>query len=354
MTTATIQRPTEPTEPSAISTDAATMRAVVQDAYGTEPEGLLRLARIDRPEVGDGEVLVRVLAAGVDRGVWHVMAGRPYLMRIAGFGLRAPRTKVPGMDVAGIVSAVGAGVTAFAPGDAVYGTVKGAFAEYAVARADRLARMPANLSFEQAAAVPVSAQTALQAVRDRAQVIPGQRVLIIGASGGVGTFAVQLAKAYGAEVTAVCSTSKLDVVRALGADRVIDYTREDFAADGSRYDAILDIGGNSRLARLRRALTSTGTLVIVGGETGGRWLGGVDRQLRATLLSPLVKQRLGTFISSESAEHLDALRGLIESGQVTPVIDRTYPLAEAAAAIRHMQDGRARGKVVVSVSSPAG
>jgi NADPH:quinone reductase-like Zn-dependent oxidoreductase len=349
MTTATIQRTTQ----SSTTSVATTMRAVVQDAYGTEPEDVLRLARVDRPAVGDGEVLVRVLAAGIDRGVWHLMAGRPYLMRIAGFGLRAPKTKVPGTGVAGVVSAVGAGVTAFAVGDAVYGTAKGALAEYAVARADRLAPMPANLSFERAAAVPVSAHTALQAVRDRAKVVPGQRVLIIGASGGVGTFAVQIAKAYGADVTAVCSTSKLDVVRAIGADRVIDYTREDFAADGVRYDAILDIGGNSSLARLRRALTPAGTLVIVGGETDGRWLGGVDRQLRATLLSPLVKQRLGTFIASENAADLDALRGMIESGQVAPVIERTYPLAEAVAAIRHMQDGRARGKVVVSVGSAA-
>ncbi len=251
--------------------------------------------------------------------------------------------------MAGTVEAVGANVTAFAPGDDVYGTVEGAFAEYAVAVAGRLATKPSNLTFEQAAAVPVSALTALQAVRDQARVQPGQHVLVIGASGGVGSFAVQIAKAFGAEVTGVRSTAKVDLVRALGADHVIDYTREDFATGARRYDAIIDIGGNSRLSRLRRALTPRGTLVITGGETDGRWLGGSDRQIRAMLLSPFVGQKLGTFIASENAADLRALRELVEDGKLTPAIDRTYTLGETAAAISHVQEGRARGKVVIAV-----
>jgi NADPH:quinone reductase-like Zn-dependent oxidoreductase len=251
--------------------------------------------------------------------------------------------------VAGTVESVGKDVTEFKPGDDIYGTCDGSFAEYASAGAGRLASKPANLSFEQAAAVPVSALTALQGVREKAQVKPGQKVLIIGASGGVGTFAVQIAKAFGAEVTGVCSTAKADLVRALGADHVIDYTREDFADGEHRYDAILDIGGNRRLSHLRRALTPGGRLVIVGGETDGRWLGGSDRQLRAQLLSPLVSQKLGTFIASENAEDLVTLRELVESGKLVPAIDRTYPLGEAAAAIRYVQEGRARGKVVITV-----
>jgi NADPH:quinone reductase-like Zn-dependent oxidoreductase len=246
------------------------------------------------------------------------------------------------------VYGVGASVTAFAPGDEVYGTCAGAFAEYAVAVAGRLAPKPPSLSFEQAAAVPVSALTALQAVRDQARVQAGERVLVIGASGGVGTFAVQIAKALGAEVTGVCSTAKCDLVRALGADHVVDYTREDFAT-GDRYDAIVDIGGNSRLSHLRRALTPRGRLVITGGETDGRLLGGSDRQIRAMALSPLVSQKLGTFVASENAEDLAALTVLIEAGRLAPVIDRTYPLSDTAAAVEHVQEGRARGKVVIAV-----
>jgi NADPH:quinone reductase-like Zn-dependent oxidoreductase len=326
-----------------------TMKAIVQDEYGTAPEDVLRLAEVARPTIGDDELLVRVRAASVDRGTWHVMAGLPYPIRVAGFGLRRPKALNPGRSVAGTVHSVGKHVTELKPGDEVYGTCDGSFAEYACARAERLAPKPANLSFEQAAAVPVSALTALQGVRDHAHVQGGQKVLIIGASGGVGTFAVQIAKAFGAEVTGVCSTAKVDLVRALGADRVVDYTRDDFADGEHRYEAILDIGGNSRLSHLRRALTPRGRLVIVGGETDGRWLGGTDRQLRAQLLSPLVSQKLGTFIASENAKDLMTLRALVESGTLTPAIDRTYPLSETPAAIRYLQEGRARGKVVIAM-----
>ena len=325
------------------------MKAIVQDEYGTAPEEVLRLAEIARPEIAADEILVRVHAASVDRGTWHLMAGLPYPIRLAVFGLRRPKAPNPGRSLAGTVECVGQEVTEFEPGDEVYGTCDGSFAPYARARASRLAPKPANLSFEQAAAVPVSALTALQAVRDQARVEPGQKVLIIGASGGVGTFAVQIAKAFGAEVTGVCSTAKTDLVRSIGADHVIDYTREDFTDGQLRYDVILDIGGNRRLSHLRRALTPRGRLVIVGGENGGRWLGGSDRQLRALLLSPLVSQKLGTFIASENAEDLRVLRDLIESGKITPVIDQTYPLSQTPAAIRHVQEGRARGKVVVSI-----
>ena len=328
---------------------AATMTAIVQDEYGTAPEAVLRLAEIARPAIADDEILVRVRAASVDRGTWHLMAGLPYPMRLAGFGLRRPKAPNPGRSLAGTVESAGQEVTGFEPGDEVYGTCDGSFAPYARARASRLAPKPANLSFEQAAAVPVSALTALQAVRDQAQVQAGQKVLIIGASGGVGTFAVQIAKAFGAEVTGVCSTAKTDLVRAIGADHVIDYTREDFADGQHRYDVILDIGGTSGLSHLRRALTPRGRLVMVGGESGGRWLGGMDRLLRAHLLFPLVSQKLSTFIASENSADLKILRDLIESGKIAPAIDRTYPLSQTPAAIRHVQEGRARGKVVITI-----
>jgi NADPH:quinone reductase-like Zn-dependent oxidoreductase len=324
-----------------------TMKAVVQDAYGS-PD-VLELREVDRPAAGDEEVLVRVHAAGVDQGVWHLMAGLPYLMRIAGVGLRAPKHPVRGVDVAGRVEAIGANVTRFQPGDEVFGTCRGSFAEYACARADQLVPKPANLTFEQAASVPVSGCTALQAVRDRGKVRPGQRVLVIGAGGGVGTFAVQLARAFGAEVTGVSSTSKTELVRSIGADHAIDYTREDFADGRNRYDVILDIAGNRSLSHLRRALAPEGTLVIVGGEGGGRWLGGIDRQLRAHVLSPFVRQKLGTWISTQREEDLETLRELIEAGKVTPVVDRTFPLSEVPAAIRYLREGRAHGKVVVTV-----
>ncbi len=326
-----------------------TMQAIVQQEYGSAPEDVLRLADVARPPMGDEEILVRIGAASVDRGTWHVMAGLPYPIRFAGFGLRRPKGLNPGRSMAGTVESVGRDVTEFSPGDDVYGTCNGSFAEYAAAEAKRLAVKPANLSFEHAAAVPVSGLTALQAVRDHAQVLAGEKVLIIGASGGVGTFAVQIAKAFGAEVTGVCSTAKVHLVHSIGADHTIDYTLDDFA-DGERsYDVILDIGGNSRLSHLRHALTPRGRLVIVGGETDGRWLGGNDRQVRAILLSKLVSQTLGTFVASENAEDLIALRTLLEAAAVAPVIDRTYPLRDAAAAIRYVQAGHATGKVVISI-----
>ncbi|WP_409332663.1 NAD(P)-dependent alcohol dehydrogenase [Trujillonella humicola] len=326
------------------------MTAVVQDRYGPAPEELLRVAQIDRPTITDDDVLVRVHAASVDRGTWHIMAGLPYPIRLAGFGLRRPKYANPGRSLAGTVEAVGAAVTGFAVGEAVFGVGDATFADYALARPDKLAAKPANLTFEQAAAVPVSGLTALQAVRDHGRIQAGDQVLVIGASGGVGSFAVQIAKAFGAEVTGVCSTAKVDSVRALGADHVIDYTREDATDGRHRYDVVLDTGGNGRLSRLRRALTPTGRLVIVGGETDGRWLGGSDRQIRATLLSVFIGQKLGTFVASEKAADLCALRELIEAGAVTPAVDRTYPLTGVAAAIRHLLDGRARGKLVVSIA----
>lgn len=335
--------------PEPEAAEPARMQAIVQGRYGTVPEDVLRLERIARPEIKDDEVLVRVRAAGVDRGTWHLMAGLPYAVRMAGFGLRRPKTPVPGSDLAGIVAAVGREVTGVEPGEEVFGTCRGSFAEYAVARASRLAPKPARLTFEQAASVPTSATTALQALRDQANVRPGQHVLITGASGGVGTFAVQIAKALGAEVTGVCSTAKADLVRSVGADHVIDYTRSDFTDGRNRYDAIIDIAGNRPLARLRRALTPKGTLVITGGEGGGPWLGGTGRNLRAALLSPFVSQKLVAFIARPRRADLVRLSELIESGAVTPAVDRSYPLGEAAAAIRYVAEGRARGKVVLSI-----
>jgi NADPH:quinone reductase-like Zn-dependent oxidoreductase len=327
------------------SAATATMRAVVQDVYGEAD--VLRAERIARPEIGPSEVLVRVHAAGVDRGVWHIMAGQPYAARLA-FGLRAPRNRVRGRELAGRVEAVGASVTTVRPGDEVFGIGEGAFAEYARARAAKLAPRPAGLTPEQAAVVPISATTALQAVRDHGRVQPGQKVLVIGASGGVGTYAVQIAKAFGAEVTGVGSTAKLDLIRSVGADHVIDYETADLTADGRRYDVVLDIGGNRSLRTLRRLLTPAGTLVIVGGEDGGRWLG-LGRQLTAVLLSPFVKQNLRMFVASEKAADLRALTELIEAGQVTPVVDRTFSLDRAAEAVAYLRDGRARGKVAVTV-----
>jgi len=323
------------------------MKAIVQDTYGSAD--VLELRDIGTPEIAAGEVLVRVHAAGVDRGVWHLMTGLPYPVRLAGYGLRAPKTPVPGTNMSGVVEAAGHEVTRFQPGDEVFGIGNGAFAEYARAPENKLAPKPANLTFEQAAAVAVSGLTALQGLRDHGRVQPGQTVLITGASGGVGTFAVQLASVFGAQVTGVCSTTKADMVRSIGADHVIDYTREDFADGKQRYDMILDISGNPSLSRLRRALAPKGTLVIAGGETPGRWLGGTDRQLRALLLSRFVDQKLTTFICRENHEDLLALKELIEAGKVTPVIDRSYPLSEAAKAIRYLEQGHARGKVVITV-----
>src|SRR4051812_43932503 len=258
---------THPTTPD------RTMRAVVQDRYGSAD--MLRLARIDRPEPGDGQVLLQVHAAGLDRGTWHLMTGRPYLMRLV-CGVRGPKRRVPGRDVAGTVVALGPGTTGFAVGDQVFGISQGSFAEYAVARADKLARKPVNATFAQAAAVPVSALIALRAVRDVGRVQAGQRVLITGASGGVGSYAIQLATTFGAEVTGVARTTKLELVRSLGATHVVDYTQQDFADGAPGYDLIIDIAGNPTLSRLRRALAATGTAVIVGGEEGGDFSGGMN------------------------------------------------------------------------------
>jgi NADPH:quinone reductase-like Zn-dependent oxidoreductase len=325
-----------------------TMRAIVQAEYGSAD--VLRIGKIERPTIGDREVLVRVHAAGLDRGTWHQMAGLPYLMRVMGYGFRRPKNVVPGLDVAGTVAAAGAEVTRFEVGDEVFGISRGSFAEYASAREDKLARKPANLGFDEAAAVPVSGLTALQALTDVGRVEPGQHVLIVGASGGVGTFAVQIAKAFEAEVTGVCSTAKIDLVRSIGADHVIDYTQDDFANGAQRYDLILDIGGNSPLSRLRRALTATGTLVIVGGEDGGRWTGGFGRQLRAVALSPFVRQRLTMKTPKEHYADLERLAQLIEAGEVSPIIEKIYPLDDAPDAMRHLEAGHARGKLVITVS----
>ena len=323
------------------------MKAIVQDRYGG-PE-VLELTDLAEPVVGEGDVLLRVQAAGVDQGVWHLMAGLPYLVRVMGFGMRAPKQRVRGMDVAGQVEAVGANVTELRPGDEVFGTCEGAFAEYALARADMVVPKPENLTSEQAAALPISGCTALQGLRDKGEVRAGQRVLIIGAGGGVGTFAVQLAKAFGAEVTGVCSTAKVDLVRSLGADHAIDYTQADFADSEHRYDVILDTAGNRPLSQLRRALTPHGTLVIVGGERGGRWTGGFERQIaRAPILSLFVSQRLRSLTSTARREDLLALKELVEAGKVAPVIDRTFPLSEVPDAIRYMRAGHARGKIVIT------
>jgi NADPH:quinone reductase-like Zn-dependent oxidoreductase len=322
------------------------MRAIVRDAYGSAD--VLRLDRISRPDVADNEVLIHVQAAGLTRGDWHLMTGRPFLLRLV-FGIRRPKNPVLGNDVAGTVVAVGSAVTRFTAGDEVYGIGLGCFAEYAVAREDKLARKPVNLSFEQAAVVPVSALTALQGLRDKGRVEQGQQVLVIGASGGVGSYAVQLAKAFGAEVTGVSSTSKLDLVRSLGADHVLDYTRDDFADGARHYDLILDIGGNPTLSRLRRALTPTGTAVLTGGEEGDSLTGGMGRVLRALALSLFVRQRLTNFICKENSADLEALTELIEAGKVTPSIERTYALDEAPDAMRHLVAGKVRGKVAIKV-----
>jgi len=336
-----------PSPDPAVAPDPSVMSAIVQDAYGDAR--VLRHEHVARPSVADDEVLVRVSAAGLDRGTWHLMAGKPYLMRIAGLGLRRPKDRIIGRDLAGTVAGVGAGVTGFAVGDEVFGVGRGSFAEYAVAGQDKLARKPANLSFEEAAVVPISAATALHALTDAGRVESGQRVLVIGASGGVGSYAVQLAKALGAEVTGVASTDKLDLVRALGADHVIDYTRDDYADGRQTYDLILDIAGNPTLRRLRRALTPTGTAVLVGGEDGGSLTGGMNRTVRALALSRFVRQRFAAFINDERSSYLERLTELIEAGRVTPTIDRTYPLDRAPEAMRHLEAGLARGKVAISI-----
>jgi NADPH:quinone reductase-like Zn-dependent oxidoreductase len=333
------------------------MKAMTQDSYGSAD--VLALGEIEKPAVADDEVLIRVRAAGVGPDIWHLMTGRPYFVRLMGFGLRTPKARVPGRDVAGIVDAVGRHVTDFKPGDEVFGTCRGAFAEFACAGAGSeggvggggvLAPKPVNLTFEQAAGVPTSAQTALQGLRDAGGIQSGQSVLIIGASGGVGMFAVQLAKAFDAHVTGVCRTTKLDLVRSLGADDVVDYTRDDFADQAHRYDLIVDTAGRRSLSRLRRALAPRGTLVIVGGEGGGRLTGGFERQLRALLLSPFLPQRLRALSAVDRREDLLFLKDLIEAGKLTPVIDRTYPLNEAREALGDADEGHGRGKKIITVS----
>jgi NADPH:quinone reductase-like Zn-dependent oxidoreductase len=324
----------------------STMQAIIQDAYGSAD--VLHLARIALPEIADREVLLRVRAAGLDRGAWHLMTGRPYLLRL-GFGMRKPRNPVRGREVAGTVVAAGSAVTRFSVGDEVYGIGGGTFAQYAAAGQDKLARKPARITFEQAAVVPVSGLTALQALTDAGRVQSGQKVLVIGASGGVGSFAVQLAKALGAEVTGVCGTAKLDLVRSLGADHVIDYSSSDFADGGHRYDLILDLAGNPALARLRRALAPAGTAVLVGGEEGGSLTGGMGRQLRALARSRFASQRLTTWLCKERSADLDRLTELIEAGKLTPSIDRAYPLDQVPDAMRRLEAGQARGKIAITI-----
>src|SRR3954454_8351026 len=341
-------QPTEPfTEESPSPGPDGSMRAILQARYG--PVEALREGRTERPSIKADEVLIRVQAAGLDRGTWHSMTGKPYLMRIMGFGFRRPKNRVVGLDVAGTVVAVGSEVTRFVEGDDVFGISRGSFAEYAVAREDKLAAKPVGTSFVEAAVVPISGITALQAVRDAGRVQAGQHVLVIGASGGVGTYAVQLAKAFGAEVTGVSSSQKTDLVRSLGADHVIDYSQRDFADGRRRYDVILDIGGNSPLSRLRSALTDTGTLVIGGGESGGSLTGGFGRQLRAVAVSPFLRQRLTMQMTKQRSQALETLAELLAAGRLSPSIDRTYTLSEAPDAMRHLEAGRVRGKVALTI-----
>jgi NADPH:quinone reductase-like Zn-dependent oxidoreductase len=323
------------------------MKAIAQDSYGSAD--VLEFRNIEDPVVGEHDVLVRVHAAGCGPDVWHLMTGLPYFARLM-IGLRRPKIGVRGRDVAGTVESVGSSVQGFQPGDEVLGIAEGSFAELAIARPDKLVSKPARLSFEEAAAIPISGLSALQVIRDEGKVQPGQTVLVIGAAGGVGTLTVQIAKAFGAKVTGLCSTMKVDLVRSIGADEVIDYTREDFSDGSRRWDVIVDTAGRRPLSQLRRALTPKGTLVIVGGDGGGRWTGGFFRGVfRGPLLSLFVGQRLRGLISVEKQEDLQALTDLIEAGKVTPVIDRTYPLIEAPDAIRYLEEGHPRGKVVVTV-----
>jgi len=320
------------------------MKAIVQDWFGTAD--VLELRDVPEPDVGQDEVRIRVRAAGAGPDVWHLMTGLPMFARLMpDFRKMWPRPR--GRDVAGVVDAVGANVTHVAPGDEVMGIAEGSFAELAVGKAELVVPKPARLSFEEAAAAPISGLTALQAIRDVARVEPGQRVLVVGAGGGVGTLTVQIAKAFGAHVTGVASTSKLELVRSLGADEVIDYTREELTG---RWDAIVDTAGRRPVRVLRRLLTPTGTLAIVGGDGGGKWTGGFFRQiLRAPLLSLVTRQRLRPVVAKETGEDLRALAELIERGDVTPVVGRTYPLIEAPDAIRYLEQGHAAGKVVVTV-----
>lgn len=327
---------------------AESMVGVGRHVYGG-PE-TLQLVQVARPEPGANEILARVRAAGVARSASHLMTGLPYLVRMAGFGIGRPKRPLLGSEFSGVVEAVGSGVTRFKPGDEVYGSGDGAFAEYVVARDDRLSSKPACLTFEEAAAIPESASTALQAVRDKGQVQAGQRVLVIGASGGVGSYAVQIAKALGAEVTGVSSTAKVDLVRALGADHVVDYTTGEFAEPDVAYDLVVDIGGNRPLSVLIPHLTERGMLVVVGGEGGGKVVGAVSRSINALFMAPFTRRKIVTLIASVRRQDLEFLSGLVVAGRLRPTIDRVYPLSETAEAIRQLEAGRVRGKLVVAVN----
>lgn len=324
------------------------MKAIAQDRYGEAD--VLEFRDVEEPKVGEHDVLIRVRAAGAGPDVWHIMAGKPYMARPV-LGWSRPKIPIRGWDVAGTVEAVGSGVTDFRPGDEVLGEAqRGSFAELTVAPADKLVRKPSRISFEQAAAVPVSGTTAIQALRDKGHLQPGQSVLVIGAAGGVGTFTVQIAKAMGATVTGVASTPKLDLLRSIGADDVVDYTRESFTDGSRRWDVIVDTAGRRPLRELRHALTPKGTLVMVGGDGGGNWTGGFFRGiLRGPIVSMFVGQRLGGFTAKTTKEDLQALSELIEAGKVTPVVDRTYDLVEAADAVRYLSEGHPAGKIVVTV-----
>jgi NADPH:quinone reductase-like Zn-dependent oxidoreductase len=322
------------------------MQAIVQDRYGSP--ATLSLQTIDKPRIAANEVLIRVKAAGVNPADWAVMGGLPYIARPV-YGLRKPKVAIRGTDVAGVIDAVGANVTRFKVGDDVFGASIGSYAEYAAAAEDKLALKPSNLTFAQAASVPMAGLVALQAVRDHGGVQAGQKVLINGASGGIGTFAVQIAKALGAEVTAVVSTRNVDLVRSIGADHVIDYTKDDFTTNGQQYDFILDNVSNHSLTDLRRALTPTGVLIPNGGNFGNRWLASGGRIVRGVVLFKFGSQKLGNFLVTTTPEDLTVLRELIESGKVTPVIDRTYALSETAQAMDHVGQGHARGKVAITV-----
>jgi len=343
-----------------MSASVKMMKAIVQDRYGS-PDDVLQFREIDRPVAGDDEVVVRVRAASVHPDVWHVLTGLPYVLRVMGAGLRKPKNPVPGTDVAGVVESVGKNVTQFQPGDEVFGetlrghqwTNGGAYAEYATAPESALALKPANVTFEQAAAVPTSALIALPALRGGGKIQAGQKVLVNGAGGGVGAVAVQLAKAFGADVTAVDSRSKLDLVRSIGADQVIDYTQEDFTRRGERYDLVFDIPGNHSLSDCRRALTPGGTYVLIGHDNYGngmhRWVGLLPRMFKLMAMSPFVSQLPAVrFSMPDKKESMDLLKELLESGKLTPHIDKTYPLSEVHEAMRYLQGGRARGKIIIT------
>jgi NADPH:quinone reductase-like Zn-dependent oxidoreductase len=328
------------------------MKAIVQDRYGS-PD-VLELREVDKPVAADNEVLIRVHAASVNAYDWHLMRGDPYLVRLldpAVFGLGGPKTKIRGRDVAGRVEAVGRDVKRFRPGDEVFGEVSSAFAEYVSVPDDAVESKPANLTFEQAAALPLAGNTALMGLRDLGPVGPGQQVLVNGASGGVGTFAVQIAKSFGAEVTGVCSTRNVDLVRSIGADHIIDYTQEDFTRNGRRYDVVFDLVGNRSLTEFRRALTPAGMLILSGGgvSSGGSLFGPMGLMMRGQALARFVRHRLLILMAKPSKENLAALRELAESGKVVPVIDRTYPLSEVPEAIRYVEVEHARAKVVITV-----